>query len=208
MFNMKKFYLVLMGVAALSFATLSCSKEAVDPSQQEQNQKEETVKDEPAKEAPSGDTPVPEGMIRLTFGVSQEGDASANEGDNTKTTWNGTTHDWSEGDQVRIIWGEGDSDYIDAEVVGGKVTATVADAEYYYAVYPTTATYALDLANGKLTITVPRYQTGSFSDANIMAAKTAKVAANLEFKNMTSIVKLTTGNKFSYNRDCRLMFSI
>lgn len=116
---MKKIYLVLMGVAALSFATLSCSKEAVDPSRQEQNQKEETVKEEPAKEDPSGDTPVPEGMIRLTFGVSQEGDASANEGDDTKTTWDGTTHGWSVGDKIRIIVGEGDvegTDYVDADV--------------------------------------------------------------------------------------------
>ena len=201
---MKKIYLVLMGVAALSFATLSCSKEAVDPSQQEQNQKEETVKEEPAKEDPSGDTPVPEGMIRLTFGVSQEGDASANEGDDTKTTWDGTTHGWSVGDKIRIIVGEGDvegTDYVDADVdvVDGKVTAVVPEADYYYAVYPTTATYALDLANGKLTITIPRYQKGTFSEANIMAAKTSKAAATLNFKNMTSIVKLTTGNTYTYN---------
>ena len=199
---MKKIYLVLMGVAALSFATLSCSKEAVDPSQQEQNQKEETVKDEPAKEDPSGDTPVPEGMIRLTFGVSQEGDASANEGDDTKTTWDGTTHGWSEGDQIRIIVGEGNvegTDYVDAEVVDGKVTAVVPDAAYYYAVYPTTATYTFTAAEGKITITIPRYQKGTFSEANIMAAKTSKAAATLNFKNMTSIVKLTTGNTYTYN---------
>ncbi|MEE3465678.1 MAG: right-handed parallel beta-helix repeat-containing protein [Candidatus Cryptobacteroides sp.] len=199
---MKKIYLVLMGVAALSFATLSCSKEVADPSLQEQNQKEEPVKDEPAKEDPSGDTPVPEGMIRLTFGVSQEGDASANEGDDTKTTWDGTTHGWSDGDQIRIIVGEGNvenTDYVDAEVIDGKVTAVVPDADYYYAVYPTTATYTFTAAEGKITITIPRYQKGTFSEANIMAAKTSKAAATLNFKNMTSIVKLTTGNKFSYN---------
>lgn len=201
--DMKKFYLILLGVATLSFATLSCTKEAADPSQQEQSQKEENPKEDTTPENPTGedDTPVPEGMVRLTFGVSHEGDAPATEPEteDSKTSWDGTTHAWSEGDQVRIIWGEGDSDYIDAVVVDGKVTATVADAEYYYAVYPTTATYALDLANGKLTITVPRYQTGSFSDANIMAAKTAKAAANLEFKNMTSIIKFTTGSTYSYN---------
>lgn len=190
---MKKLYLILTAVTALSLVTLSCTKELADPSQQEQIQKEE----DPAKEAGEEQT-IPEGMISLTFGVSQEGDAAASDED-TKTSWDGTTHAWSEDDQVRIIWGEGDSDYVDAEVVGGKVTATVADADYYYAVYPTTATYALDLANEKLTITVPRYQSGSFSDANIMAAKTAKAAANLEFKNMTSIIKFTTGSTYSYN---------
>ncbi len=202
--DMKKFYLILMGVATLSFATLSCSKEAADPSQQEQTQKEDPQKEDPTSENPTGedDTPVPEGMVRLTFGVSHEGDAPANEGDDTKTTWDGTTHGWATGDQIRIIVGEGDvegTDYVDATVVGGKVTAVVPEADYYYAVYPTTATYALDLANGKLTITVPCYQTGSFSDANIMAAKTTKAAANLEFKNMTSIIKFTTGSTYSYN---------
>lgn len=203
MFNMKKFYLILMGVAVLSFATLSCSKEAVDPSQQEQNQKEETAKENPTSEGSSDETPVPEGMIRLTFGVSQEGDVPApDENEDTKTTWDGTTHAWSEGDQIRIIVGEGDvegTDYVDAEVVDGKVTANVPDAEYYYAVYPTTAAYTFTAAEGKITITVPRYQKGTFSEANIMAAKTSKAAATLNFKNMTSIVKLTTGDTYTYN---------
>ena len=195
---MKKYYILLMSVAALSFATLSCSKEVIDPSQQEPNQKEEPVKEEPDKD----DTPVPEGMIRLTFNVSQEGDASDNKGDDTKTTWDGANHAWSTGDKIRIIVGEGNvegTDYVEAEVVDGKVTANVPDADYYYAVYPTTATYTFTAAEGKITITIPRYQKGTFSEANIMAAKTSKAAAKLNFKNMTSIVKLTTGNKFSYN---------
>ena len=204
MFNMKKFYLILMGVAVLSFATLSCSKEAVDPSQQEQNQKEETAKENPTSEGSSDETPVPEGMIRLTFGVSQEGDAPAADGEDTKTSWDGTPHShaWSDGDKIRIIFGEGDvegTDYVDAEVVDGKVDAVVPDAEYYYAVYPTTATYTFTAAEGKITITIPRYQKGTFSEANIMAAKTSKAAATLNFKNMTSIVKLTTGDKYTYN---------
>lgn len=200
---MKKIYLVLMGVAALSFATLSCSKEAVDPSQQEQNQKEETVKDEPAKEDPSGDTPVPEGMIRLTFGVSQEGGVSANEGDDTKTTWDGSTHGWSDDDKIRIIVGEGDvegTDYVDAEVVDGKVTAVVPDAPYYYAVYPTTATYTFTAAEGKISVSFGRNQGGTFKDANIMAAKTSKAAASFNFKNMTSILKFTTAVGSPYTK--------
>lgn len=197
---MKKFYLILMGVAVLSFATLSCSKEVVDPLQQEQNQNKEN----PTSEGSSDKTPVPEGMIRLTFGVSQEGDASANEGDDTKTTWDSSTHThgWSDDDKIRIIFGEGNvenKDYVDADVVDGKVTAVVPDTAYYYAVYPTTATYTFTKDDGKITITIPRYQKGTFSEANIMAAKTSKKDPKLNFKNMTSIVKLTTGNKFSYN---------
>lgn len=197
---MKKIYLVLMGVAALSFATLSCSKEVSDPSLQEQNQKEETVKEEP-----SGDTPVPEGMIRLTFGVSQEGDASANEGDDTKTTWDGSTHGWSAGDQIRIIFGEGDvegKDYVDVDVdvVDGKVTAVVPDTAYYYAVYPTTAQYSFTAAEGKISVSFGRNQGGTFKDANIMAAKTSKAAASFNFKNMTSILKFTTAVGSPYTK--------
>lgn len=202
MFNMKKFYLILMGIAVMSFATLSCSKEAVDPSQQEQNQKEETAKENPTSEGSSDETPVPEGMIRLTFGVSQEGDAPAANGEDTKTSWDGTNHTWSEGDRIRIIVGEGDvegKDYVDAEVKDGNVTVDVPDTTYYYAVYPNTATYTFTKDEGKITITVPRYQKGTFSEANIMAAKTSKAAATLNFKNMTSIVKLATGNTYSYN---------
>lgn len=201
---MKKFYLVLMAVAVLSLATLSCSKEAMDPSQPEPAQKEETQKEESTPENPAEEeeSPVPEGMIRLTFGVSQEGDAPAADGEDTKTTWDGTTHAWRTGDHIRIIFGEGnveDTDYKDAEVVDGKVDVVVPDRDYYYAVYPTTAAYTFTAAEGKITITVPRYQKGTFSEANIMAAKTSKADATLNFKNMTSIVKLTTGNTYTYN---------
>ncbi len=199
---MKKFYLILLGVATLSFATLSCTKEAVDPSQQEQTQKEDPQKEDPTSENPADedDTPVPEGMVRLTFGVSHEGDAPANEGDDTKTYWDGTTHGWSDDDEIRIIWGEGDSDYKDAKVVGGKVTATVGEAEYYYAVYPTTATYTFTAAEGKISVSFGRNQSGTFKDANIMAAKTSKAAASFNFKNMTSILKFTTAADSPYTK--------
>lgn len=183
---MKKLYLFILATAVTFAAAVSCSKEADDPTQPaEQQEEEQTVPQD------NEDETLPEGKIRLDFSVSSEA---------TKTTWDGTTHAWATtGDQIRIIWGEGSEDFVDAEVVNGKVSATVSDAQYYYAVYPTTATYALDLANGKVTITIPRYQTGEFADANIMAAKTAKDAANLQFKNMTSIIKFTTGSTYNYN---------
>ena len=182
---MKKLYLFILATAVTFAAAVSCSKEADDPTQpSEQQEEEQTVPQD------NEDETLPEGKIRLDFSVSSEA---------TKTIWDGTTHAWADGDQIRIIWGEGSEGYVDAEVKDGKVSAEVSDAEYYYAVYPKTATYALDLANGKVTITIPRYQTGAFADANIMAAKTAKADANLEFKNMTSIIKFTTGSTYSYN---------
>lgn len=190
---MKK--LVTLFALAAIFGTLSvsCSKEkaALD---------EELVPGADGTEvtAPADDENLPEGMIRLNFSVSAENDANPE----LKTSWNGSTHSWTDGDQIRILWGTGDSDYFDADVdvVSGGVSAVVPEtAETFYAVYPTTATYALDLTEGKVTITIPRYQTGSFADANIMAAKTTKADAQLNFKNMTSILKFTTGSKYSYN---------
>ena len=184
--------LTLFALAAI-FGTLSvsCSKEkaALD---------EELVPGADGTEitTPADDENLPEGMIRLNFSVSAENDANPE----LKTSWDGTNHTWTDGDQIRILWGTGDSDYVDAEVVSGGVSAVVPEtAGTFYAVYPTTATYALDLNEGKVTITIPRYQTGSFADANIMAAKTTKADAQLNFKNMTSILKFTTGSTYSYN---------
>lgn len=204
MFNMKKFYLILMGVAVLSFATLSCSKEAVDPSQQEQNQKEETAKENPTSEGSSDETPVPEGMIRLTFGVSQEGDVAApDENEDTKTTWNGTTHAWSTGDQIRIFWGTGAEDYVDATVENNQVEAIVGEADNYYAVYPITGAFAFR-EGGTIDFGIPIQQSGSFRDANMMAATTSKAVATFNFKNLTHIFKfhLTDDSPFDRFQFC------
>ncbi len=204
---MKKFYLILLGVATLSFATLSCTKEAADPSQQEQTQKEDPQKEDSTPENPTGedDTPVPEGMVRLTFGVSQEGDAPANEPEtaDSKTSLDGSNHVWSDDDEIRIIVGEGDvegTDYVDAPVVDGKVTAVVPEADYYYAVYPTTATYTFTKDEGKISVSFGRNQSGTFKDANIMAAKTSKDDVSFNFKNMTSILKFTTAAGSPYTK--------
>lgn len=196
---MKKIYLFLLCAATVSFAALSCSKEVDDPTLKEEVQK---VAEDQAK---TGDSVIPEGMIRLSFGISHENDAQASagvqkEGEETKTSWNGTTHSWSNGDQIRIIWGEGESDYVDAVVSDGKVTADVADVENYYAVYPTTATYTYTAAEGKISVSFGRNQSGSFADANIMAAKTSKAAASFSFKNMTSILKFSTGASSIYTK--------
>lgn len=198
---MKKFYLILMGVAVLSFATLSCSKEAVDPSQQEQNQKEETAKENPTSEGSSDETPVPEGMIRLTFGVSQEGDAPAADGEDTKTSWDGTTHthDWSENDQIRIFWGTGAEEFVDATVKNNQVEATVGKADKYYAVYPITGAFAFR-EGGTIDFGIPILQSGSFEDANMMAATTSEAAATFNFKNLTHIFKFHLTDDSPYDR--------
>ena len=143
-------------------------------------------------------------MIRLDFALSHENDsapaAEAPALPDSKTSWDGTNHSWDSGDQIRIIWGEGDSDYVDATVTNGSVSAVVADADYYYAVYPTTATYTYTAAEGKISVSFGREQSGTFADANIMAAKTSKAAASFNFKNMTSILKFSTGASAAYNK--------
>ena len=192
---MKKIFYLIVGASLIGGAALSCSKEVVGPTENPETTEEQLPGTD--EQTDPAEDPVPSGKVRLTFGVSHENDAV--EGDESKTSWDGTTHAWSDGDQIRILWGTGESDFVDAEVKNGKVTADVVEADNYYAVYPTTATYALDLTEGELTITVPRYQSGNFSDANIMAAKTSKADAALNFKNMTSILKFTTGTTYSYN---------
>ncbi len=184
---MKKVLLLALAASAAAFVVTSCDKTSLidDPVPQEQD-----VVNPDDSENPGTD--VPEGMVRLTFGVTAEGEG-------TKTQWNGTTHSWSNGDQIRILWGAGDNDFVDAPVVDGKVSATVGVADNYYAVYPTTANYALDLTAGSVTITIPRFQTGKFEDADIMVAKTAADSPVLNFKSMTNIIKFTTGSRFEYN---------
>lgn len=186
---MKKFYMLFIGAAILGSATVSCNK--IDPVVPD-----DPVKEEDVNEGNENQTPA-DGTVLLTFSVSQEGDAND---ESTKTSWDGATHAWSAGDQIRIIWGEGESDYVDAEVVDGKVSATVADADYYYAVYPTSADYTFTAAEGKISVSFGRNQSGSFADANIMAAKTSKSAAAFSFKNMTSILKFSTGASAAYTK--------
>lgn len=198
---MKKITALLI-IASFAFvAMVSCSKEEManpnDPAEQQEQPGQET----PGQEEPGEDPVIPEGMILLNFSCSSENDAPADQADETKTSWDGSTHAWSEGDQIRIIWGEGDvegTDYAIAEVVDGQVSAVVADADYYYAVYPATATYTYTASEGKISVKFERGQSGSFSDANIMAAKTSKAAASFNFKNMTGIIKFTLAAESPY----------
>lgn len=128
----------------------------------------------------------------------------------TKTAWDGENHTWSEGDQIKIIWmdAEGKTGDVPAEVVEGKVTATVGVADTYYAVYPETTAYTLAVAEGQtepqFSVTIPKIQDGSFREANIMAAKTAASEKVLAFKNLTHIFKfeLSEGCEYNFFRFC------
>ena len=184
---MKKFYSFL-AICAIATFSFSCSKETPIPEENRPDNGQEQT-DKPGEVNPD-DKPVPEGMIRLTFTVSSE---------DTKTDWDGVHHTWTDGDQVRIIWGTGAADYANATVVNGSVSADVADAETYYAVYPADGAFALR-DGGTIDFGIPRYQDGTFASANMMAARTSKEAASFAFKNLTHIIKFHTTATNPYNR--------
>ena len=126
----------------------------------------------------------------------------------TKTAWDGENHTWSDGDQIKIVYGTEDDAFTVAEVVDGAVTATVGDVDTYYAMYPATAEHRFDTpadaTEPKFSVRIPRNQDGSFEMANLMSAQTTKEALSLDFKNLTHIIKfnLTEGHGFEVVEFC------
>ena len=138
-------------------------------------------------------------MITLTFSVDEL----------TKTSYDKENgHQWSEGDQIKIVYGTEDDAFTVADVIDGTVTAIVGDVDTYYAVYPATAEHRFDTPDDatepKFSVRIPRYQDGSFEMANLMSAQTTKDALSLDFKNLTHIIKfnLTDGHGFDVIEFC------
>ena len=207
----------LLAITALVFA---CAKEEL-PETPEAPENTET----PAEPENPGDIENPEesdepqvnpdGTITLCFSLGAL---------ETKTSWDKENgHQWSEGDQIKIIWGPAEEDCVVADVVEGAVTANVMKADTYYAVYPENTVYSLvqettseeergegaeenEVATASenttkdiFKITIPKYQDGSFKQANIMAAKTSYDAKTLNFKNITHIIKFNLSEGCKYN---------
>lgn len=143
----------------------------------------------------------PENQYTSTGGCAYEGPMTtiefALEELETKTAWDGENHTWSEGDQIKIIWGSETDACVVADVVEGKVTAEVGVAETYYAVYPAETAYLLE--GDAFSVTIPKVQDGSFKQANIMAAKTTAAEKTLAFKNLTHIIKFSLSEGCEYN---------
>ena len=132
-------------------------------------------------------------MTTLTFSVD----------DLTKTSYDKENgHQWSEGDQIKIVWGTEDDAFVVADVINGSVNAKVGVADTYYAVYPETSAYAFTTPEGaetaQLTVAIPQTQDGTFKQANIMAAKTTATERNFAFKNLTHIFKFTLSEDSAY----------
>ena len=179
---MKKIFRLIAALAAATVA-FSCMEEA-NP------------------ETPAADTENNGGthyegpMVTLTFSVDEL----------TKTSYDKENgHQWSEGDQIKIIYGTEDDAYTVAEIIDGTVTANVGDVETYYAVYPETTKYTLKEVEVEgntsiqFAVTIPEGQDGSFKQANIMAAKTSRTNCIFEFKNLTHVFKFYRSEDSEFN---------
>ena len=188
---MKKLY-ILFTAAAFTAAACTSNLEIDTPDVTPEDNTPEVVD-------PDNDGTT-DGLVPLTFSIAAEGMTKTTIGGNKD---DGYTVSWATGDKVRIVWNDGSKssqtageDYYIADVnaendaVAGYIPAGSADDDVFYAVYPETADYTLK--DGTLTITIPREQSGTFKDANIMVAKTTKAQAHLAFKNMTSIISFST----------------
>lgn len=101
---------------------------------------------------------------------------------------------WDEGDEVKILCfnAEGQAWTSDpVTVVDGKITATVEDADVYYAVYPAGAETSLEKVEtvDQLKVTIATEQDGTFKNACYYAAKTTKTAKIFNFKAISGILK-------------------
>ena len=154
--------------AMVCMSVAACVKEAGNdnPGVNSGNTKEETV---------------PENFIELTFQTP---------GMNVKTSVDGNTVSWSEGDQIRICWDGGSSvsNAVVLEEGNASFTAMVApEATDFYAVYP--STIEATVVEGNFNVTIPSSQSGRFADADIIVAKTSKEGLAFAFHHAVSLVK-------------------
>lgn len=100
---------------------------------------------------------------------------------------------WEAGDGIKICWYDGTSmksATATAASAGATTTftATVEDAPVYYAVYPASVSVSLNDA-GELTVTNPGSQDGTYANAAISAACTARENLSFAFKHIVSLLK-------------------
>ena len=134
------------------------------------------------------------GFVRVEINAGTEG---------VKTTLGEAVNDvrsidWEKDDAIRIIYGNGGSDFVIARASkSGATTSFVAEvpetATTLYAVYPADAFESNE--NGTLTVNVPNWQDGNFASANIAVAKTTLTDLNFQFKNVCGYVLMELSNE-------------
>ena len=178
---MKKFIYIFIAAA---IAAVSCEKEA--------DLIEEVV--------PGEETNVPQEVqgltnpITLTFTAGTDTKVSISE----EGTAGEKTAVWDENDKIKIVW------YSSTEAKAKSVTATansygsasttftatVEEADHYYAVYPSTLTITLD-GSGNFTVNFADGKAAptQFKDAAWYAAKTTAEAKSFAFKAISTLMK-------------------
>jgi len=166
--------------AVLTAAIISCQAQLV----------EEEI------EIPSEVNEPSEEMILQTF--------TATTGDVTKTTMDGSGNTvWVTDDQIKVYCTDGSSSNVTLSdgagtktgVFSGMVPAGKTGA---YAVYPVSVTSSVDIANSKVTVTVPNEQTldeatGGFTTGNI-ATSIVDAGNKLKFQNVNAFLSVTVSD--------------
>ena len=179
---MKKYQILLAAVAVS--AAFSCEKEA--PAEKEvtpSNVEEETTLTNP---------------VTITFTANAAQTKVSLEGEGTAGA--NKTAVWDEGDQVKVIWYNEEESSMKSSTVtvdsygtaSTTFTATVEEADYYYAVYPATIEATLD-AEGNFTVNFPNNAQAptSFAGAAWYAAKTTKASKEFAFHPISTVIKFT-----------------
>lgn len=166
--------------AVLTAAIISCQAQLV-----EEEIEIPTEVNEPSEE-----------MILQTF--------TAITGDVTKTTMDGSGNTvWVTDDQIKVYCTDGSSSSVTLSdgagtktgVFSGMVPAGKTGA---YAVYPASVTSSVDIANSKVTVTVPNEQTldeatGGFTTGNI-ATSIVDAGNKLKFQNVNAFLSVTVSD--------------
>lgn len=178
---MKKLTYILLAAAAI-IATVSCSKEK-DLGTTEVNPEEVLSNEGSPLINPITLTFSAEAMTKVS--ISGEG----TEGQKTAV--------WDTGDQIKIVWYNGEMKSANASVDAGgnasaSFTATVEDAAVYYAVYPATVGVTLD-GDGNFTVKFPSNANASttFGGAAWYAAKTTAANRSFAFHPLSTVIKFT-----------------
>ncbi len=129
---------------------------------------------------------------------------TATTGDVTKTSMDGIGNTvWVAGDQIKIYYTDATSGNVELSdgvntkngVFSGMVPAGKTGA---YAVYPAAIASSVDIANNKVTVTVPEEQaldaeTGGFTTGNI-ATSIVDAGNNLKFQNVNAFLSVTVSD--------------
>ena len=188
---MKKIFRFMAVLATVAAALASCAKAEMDAPANE-DAVDENVYQGPTKiltfEAQTG-TP----QTRTSLGdVVTDG-----EGKKTQPVL------WEADDEIKLLYVVDGTEYsvkVTPKSVNGSTAVFEAEVpetgvDTYYAVYPSSATSTLTMKegeSGEIKVGIAT-TTGTFKKANIMVAKCAASAPQLNFKHACSIVKFTTG---------------